>query len=31
LVRALAERIEVWSAVRGRTFYDPDRVKVTYR
>jgi hypothetical protein len=31
LVQALAERIEVCPAVRGRNFYSRDRVKVTYR
>jgi hypothetical protein len=31
LVQALAERIEVGPAVRGRNFYSRDRVKVTYR
>ena len=31
VVRALAERIEVGPAVKGRNFYSPDRVKVTYR
>ena len=31
VVQALAERIEVLPAVRGRNFYVPDRVKVTYR
>ena len=31
VVEALAERIEVGPAVRGRNFYVPDRVKVTYR
>jgi hypothetical protein len=31
LVQALAERVEVGSAVRGRNFYSPDRVEVTYR
>ncbi len=30
-VRALAERIEVGPAVKGRNFYVPDRVKVTPR
>lgn len=30
-VRALAERIDVMPAVRGRNFYTPDRVTVTYR
>jgi hypothetical protein len=31
VVQALAERIEVGPALRGRNFYVPDRVKVTYR
>jgi hypothetical protein len=31
VVQALAERIEVGPAVKGRNFYSPDRVKVTYR
>jgi hypothetical protein len=31
LVQALAERIEVGPAVKGRNFYSPERVKVTYR
>jgi len=31
VVQALAERIEVGPAVRGRNFYVPERVKVTYR
>jgi hypothetical protein len=31
VVQALAERIEVEPAVRGRNFYSRDRVKVTYR
>jgi hypothetical protein len=31
VVQALADRIEVGSAVKGRNFYSPDRVKVTYR
>ena len=31
VVQALAERIEVGPAIRGRNFYSPERVKVTYR
>jgi hypothetical protein len=31
LVQALAERIEVQPALKGRNFYSPERVKVTYR
>jgi hypothetical protein len=31
VVQALAERIEVGPAVRGKNFYVPERVKVTYR
>jgi DNA invertase Pin-like site-specific DNA recombinase len=31
VVPALAERIEVGLALKGRNFYSPDRVKVTYR
>ena len=31
VVHALAERVEVGPAVRGRNFYSPERVKVTYR
>jgi hypothetical protein len=31
VVQALAERVEVGPAVRGRNFYSPERVKVTYR
>ena len=31
VVQALAERIEVGPALRGRNFYVPERVKVTYR
>jgi hypothetical protein len=31
VVQALAERIEVGPAVKGRNFYAPERVKVTYR
>jgi hypothetical protein len=31
VVQALAERIEVGAAVKGRNFYSPERVKVTYR
>ncbi len=31
LVQALAERIEVGPALKGRNFYSPDRVKVTPR
>jgi hypothetical protein len=30
-VEALAERSEVGPAVKGRNFYVPERVKVTYR
>lgn len=30
VVQALAERIEVGPAVKGRNFYVPDRVKITY-
>ena len=30
VVQALAERIEVGPAVKGRNFYSPERVKVTY-
>ena len=31
VVRALAERIEVGPAVRGRNFYSRDRVRITHR
>lgn len=31
VVQALAERIEVGPAVKGRNFYSPERVRVTYR
>jgi site-specific DNA recombinase len=31
VVQALADRIEVGPAVKGRNFYAPERVKVTYR
>jgi hypothetical protein len=31
LVAALADRVEVMPAVRGRNFYSPDRVRVTLR
>ena len=31
VVQALAERIEVGPAVKGRNFYVPERVKVVYR
>jgi 3-hydroxyacyl-CoA dehydrogenase len=31
VVEALAERIEVGPAAKGRNFYVPERVKVTYR
>ena len=31
VVQALAERIEVGPAVKGRNFYSPERVKVAYR
>ena len=31
VAQALAERIEVGAAVKGRNFYSPERVKVTYR
>jgi site-specific DNA recombinase len=31
VVQALAERVEVGPAVRGRNFYSPERVRVTYR
>jgi hypothetical protein len=30
-VRALAERIDVMPAVRGRNFYTPERVRVSYQ
>jgi len=31
VVQALAERIEVGPAVKGRNFYSPDRVKLAHR
>ena len=31
VVQALAERVEVGPAVRGRNFYPPDRARITYR
>ena len=31
VVQALAECIEVGPAVKGRNFYSPERVRVTYR
>lgn len=31
VVQALAERIEVGPAVKGRNYYSPERVKVTHR
>ena len=30
MVQALAARIEVGPAVKGRNFYSPERAKVTY-
>ena len=30
-VRGLTERIELAPAIKGKNFYSPERVKVTYR
>lgn len=31
VVRALAEHVEVLPAIKGRNFYSPERVRITYR